>query len=135
MKTIKHILILLVVAGLIGGTTGLIIKAVDSSAAAAPANGSNNLNKKQSSPGGSNPTQKSPSPITVKQTFENLGKITLIVTGVWLIERLMKNRRRKVFVAVRAPQESEYALEPAWRGPKQYLPLVRFQQPGRKNNS
>lgn len=107
MKTILRIFIVLLVAGLIGGAAGLIVKATDKPASVASANqagvpaaNGKILNREQPTPGGAGAAQKAASTFSITETLKNLLKTASIVTGVWVIERVSKNKRRKKFVSV-----------------------------------
>ena len=135
MKTIGRILIILVVFALISGAAGLIIKATDPGAAAEPAkqgssasNGTQALNREQPSQGGTSQaksTGSNSSAVSPKVTLENLGKMALVVAGVWGIEKSAKNRRRTK-PAPAAVFRSQPARLPSPRGEKIFLPRVNL---------
>jgi hypothetical protein len=134
MKTIRRIFILLAAAGLIGGTAALVVKAADPGPASEPAkqattattDSSKSLNREQPAPSGSSQaktTGSSGNAFTLNVTIENLGKMALVVTGVWGLEKSARNRRRTRAAPAPVPR-SQPARLPRPGGREIFLPRV-----------
>ena len=137
MKIILRIFVVLLVIGFIGGEAALIIKAIDSGPAAAPAGqtgqSSNNgkvLNREQPSQGASGQAKQGSSPVTLKVTLENLGKMSLIVLGVWGIEKLSKNKRRQKSVPFQSFYGPDNKIERYLKGAT-FLPRPNYDLVGK----